>query len=172
MATQYRPGSGCFTRTSSRLRIKLWRTGSASRNFPAIASTDAALSTYRTDISICRVYPDLSADLRFETPAEKDSQSDNAGRSVRRNLPEVLPLVLTVRRVTNNSARLTQSGGQMLRVTTRLMLGSAILLSSLQAQVKDFKTVDADAKVPTNLQYKVKSSFPVKGTGNVIFTTT
>ncbi len=58
------------------------------------------------------------------------------------------------------------------RVSAPLFLASACFISLGQAQVKDFKTVDENAKVATNLQYKVKSSFPAKGTGNVIFTTT
>jgi hypothetical protein len=60
----------------------------------------------------------------------------------------------------------------MCRVSAPLILASACFISLVQAQVKDFKTVDKNAKVATNLQYKVKSSFPAKGTGNVIFTTT
>src|SRR5215469_9718923 len=60
----------------------------------------------------------------------------------------------------------------MSEIPVRLILVSTFFCSTVQAQIKDFKTVDENAKVATNLQYKVKSSFPVKGTGNVIFTTT
>ena len=38
--------------------------------------------------------------------------------------------------------------------------------------MKDFKTVDANAKPATNLQYKIKTTFPAKGDSNVTFTNT
>ncbi len=54
----------------------------------------------------------------------------------------------------------------------RIIASTFLMWSGAHGHVKDFKTVDENAKPATNLEYRVKSSFPVKGTGNTVFTNT